>query len=129
MQKSEFGKCRRNPATSTTGSGQINGRIKSYPAGSRPESFGSSPINGRIRSYPAGSGRFGQIRQYSCRNLVAGTGAGGRIPAQAGYRRPDVVGLWRRLDSDNRQLLNSDNRISNVRVRTKSLVSEKGLRF
>jgi hypothetical protein len=53
----------------------------------------------------------------------------GRFPATTGFRRPDVVGLRRRLDLDDRQLLNYDDRISNMRVRMKSLISENDLRF
>jgi hypothetical protein len=112
-------------------------------AGFRRERLIRSGQNGRIRSYPAGSwpnlGRFGQIlpepagfrpefgppvTRFQCRQNT-----GDRIPAPAGYQQSDVVGLRRRLDSDDRQLLNSDDRISNVRVRTKSLISENDLRF
>jgi hypothetical protein len=50
-------------------------------------------------------------------------------PSEARYRRPDVVGLPRQPVSDDRQLLNFDDRISNVRVRTKSLISKNDLRF
>jgi hypothetical protein len=49
MQKSEFGKCRRNPATSS--------RRCRIPARKfdriRPKSSGFGRINGRIMSYPA----------------------------------------------------------------------------
>jgi hypothetical protein len=52
-----------------------------------------------------------------------------QIPAPTGPQRPDVTGLRRQLDTDDRQLLNSGNRTSNVRVRTKSLILENDLRF
>jgi hypothetical protein len=82
----------------------------------RPESSGSAPINGRIRSYLTGSqpfwpdparagriqailARFGRLSRNPAIFLLA-SGAGGRIPTPVGYRRPDVVELRRRLDSD-----------------------------
>jgi hypothetical protein len=52
--------------------------------------------------WPDPAGLFG-IRQYSSRNLVAG-----RVPATRCCR------TLARLDSDDRQLLNSDNQISNI---------------
>jgi hypothetical protein len=71
---------------------------------------------GRILPEPTGFRPFWpKIRQYSGGNLVR--------------RRPDVVGLRRRLDFDDRQLLNSDDRISNIRVRTKGLMKENDLQF
>jgi hypothetical protein len=86
--------------------------------------------SGHIRLDP---GCFGQIRPTSDhgRNPAIfrpesgppASGDGGRIPEPIRYRRPNIIGLRRRLDSDDQQLLNSDNQISNVRVRTKSLIS------
>jgi hypothetical protein len=87
------------------------------------------PDNGRIRpefGLPAtesGDGRIPAVGFRHRQNSVR------RISAPSGFRRPDVVGLWRRLDPDDRQLLNSDDRISNMRVRKKSLISENDLRF
>jgi hypothetical protein len=52
-----------------------------------------------------------------------------RISEPAGSRWPDVAGFWHRLDSDDRLLPNSDNWISNVRARTKRLISENDLQF
>jgi hypothetical protein len=109
------------------GSGH-NGRIRSYSAGIfriRPYSVGSIQIRpnpGRFGQSWPDSSHFGQIRP-------AWPEYGGQHPAPAGYRRPDVVGLQRRLDSDDRQLLNYDNRISNVRVKMKSLILKNDLRF
>jgi 8-oxo-dGTP pyrophosphatase MutT (NUDIX family) len=90
--------------------GSIAGSVQTRPArpesGNLPAEFGL-PVAGLRR------------RQNS----------GGRIPALAGFRRPDVVGLLHRLDPEDRQLLNSDDQISNMRVRTKSLISKNDLRF
>jgi hypothetical protein len=106
IQKLEFGKCCRNPATS--------GRRCRNPARNfdqiRPETSGQVI-----------SGRFGQIRpdqwpdraragripailarsDWLSRNLaIFRPESDGRDPAPIGYRRLDVVRLRRRLDSD-----------------------------
>jgi hypothetical protein len=81
----------------------------------RPDQWQDPVISGRLSRNPA--------------IFRPASGTGGRIPTSAGYRRPDVVELQHRLDSDDRQLLNSDNRISNVHRRMKSLISENDLRF
>jgi hypothetical protein len=54
-----------------------------------PESSGSGPINGRIWSYPAGFGRFGQIRpdQWPDPNRF------GQIRQDPDRFRPDPAGL------------------------------------
>jgi len=112
MQKCEFGKSRQNLATFS-----CRCLIPAKMAGFQLETSGSGPINGRIRPDPAGYRPFWPDPTRA-----------GRIPAifwpesgpPAGYRRPDVVGLRRRLDSNDRQLLNSENWISNVCVRIKS---------
>jgi hypothetical protein len=115
-------------------SGRISGRFRPDLAGSRP-----------FWSDPAGSG---QIRPDSCQIRPASDH--GRIPASFGRNlvrrhpameagscrspassvfRPDVAEIRHHLDSDDRLLLDSDNGISNMRVRTKSLISENDLRF
>jgi hypothetical protein len=85
-------------------------------------------------------GHFGQIQPASdhgrisasfSRNLVhqhpVMVARCRRIPAPAIFRWPDVAGFRRRLDSDDRLLSDSDNQISNVRTRTKNLISENNL--
>jgi hypothetical protein len=52
-----------------------------------------------------------------------------RIPAPSVFWWPNVAGFRGRLDSENRPLLDSGNRISNMCARTKSLISENDLRF
>lgn len=74
------------------------------------------------------------IRQYSSQfwlesGLLTTVAECCRIPASAGFQRSDVAGLQRRLDFDDRQLLNSNNWTLNVCVRTNSLISENNLRF
>jgi hypothetical protein len=118
MQKLEFGKCRRNPATSGRRCRILARKFDRIRLDQKPDLSRSA----RILTVLAG------IQQYSGRNLVR-QNFGGLILAPAGFWRPDVVGLRRRLDSDDRQLLNSNDRISNMRVRTKSLISENDLRF
>jgi hypothetical protein len=93
-------------------------------------------ISGRIRPYPARASRIPAILAISGRLGLKPAGiwwpesdADHRIPAPAEYQRLDVVELRCRLDSDDQQLLNSDNRISNMRVRTKSLISKNDLQF
>jgi hypothetical protein len=88
-----------------------------------PDSSTSGRINCRIRSHPASFGR-NLVRQHPA--TVAGCH---RIPAQSVFRSPDVARFRHCMDSDNRPLLNSVNQISNMRTRTKSLISENDLRF
>jgi hypothetical protein len=82
-------------------------------------------INGRIR--PASDhgwilASFG--RNLACRHPV--TVAGCRwIMAPTVFRWPDIAGFWPSLDSDDQPLPNSDNQVSNVRARTKTLISVK----
>jgi hypothetical protein len=54
---------------------------------------------------------------------------GAQIPAPAVFRWLDVAGFWPCLDSDYRPLPDSDNWISNMRAKTKSLISENDLLF
>jgi len=127
-----------------------SGRIRSYPAGSHPfwpdparifrirphqwqDPVISGLISARIRSDPDVLAKSSKSRpdsgHFGGNPTIFRPESGDQISAPAGYRQPDVVGLRRRLDSNDRQLLNSDNRISNVRVRTKSLISKNDLRF
>jgi hypothetical protein len=58
------------------------------------------------------------------------SGDGDRMLSDSGaVSIPDVAGFLHLLDFDNRPLLDSDNRISNICARTKSLISENDLRF
>jgi hypothetical protein len=75
-------------------------------AGFRPDSFESNHIR-------PDSGHFGQIG----------------LSVDDGQNPATVTEFRRRLDFDDRQLLNFSNQISNVRARTKSLISENDLRF
>jgi hypothetical protein len=126
MQTSEFGKCRRNSA--------MSGRRCRIPARKFDRIRPKWPDYGRKLPDPARSmAGSGHIRpdqwpdpSRSGQNLVARCCW---APAPIEYRQPDVVRLLRQLDSDDWQLLNSDNRISNVHVRTKSLISKNDLRF
>jgi hypothetical protein len=76
------------------------------------------------------------IRQYfgkfQSESGPLASGDGGRMLPDSGAGRipaPDVAGLRCRLDSDDQHLLNFNNRVSNVRVMTKNLISENDLRF
>jgi hypothetical protein len=117
MQKSEFGKCHQNPAT-TTGfrrNSLIRFRQETFGYGRNlPDPTQSMARSDHIRPFWPDPAGLAEIRQYS---------GAGRIPATGCCRTPA------RLDSDDRQLLNSDNRISNVRVRTKSLILKNDLLF
>jgi hypothetical protein len=92
-------------------------RIHPNPTGPRP--FWPDPV-GSI----AGSG---QIRPDSCRLLTMAECR--RILAPTIFRWSDVAGFRCRLNSDNRLLPDSGNRISNVHARTNNLISENDLRF
>jgi hypothetical protein len=102
MQKSEFGKCRWNSATS--------GRRCRIPA----TKFGQIRL--------ASDHGWNLVSRHPA--TVAGCR---RIPGPAGFQRPNVAVLQRQLDSDDQQLHNSDHQISNVHTKTKSLISEKKL--
>jgi hypothetical protein len=80
--------------------------------------------------------RTKKLRNAKIRVLENVAGIRQRPVAVAGFQPdhwpelgPPVAGFRRRQDSGDRQLLNSDDRISNMRVRTKSLISENDLRF
>lgn len=112
---------------SLIGSGQ-NDQIRSYPSRIlwiRPDQWQDLVISDRIPAVLARSGKSLLGRNPA----IFQSEYGGWIPTSAGYRRPEVVGLRRQLDSNDWQLLNSDNRISNVRVRMKSFISENDLQF
>jgi hypothetical protein len=115
MRKSEFGKCRHCWISASkfsrilAGLFWINGRIRSYSVGSQP--FWPNPAGFvQISAVSARSGQSqwdsGQIQPASNhgQNLVnrhPGTLAGcHRIQVSAGFRQPDAIELWRRLDSD-----------------------------
>jgi len=92
---------------------RISGRIYPNLAKSRP--FWLDPAESM-----AGSG---QIFQPFWPDRPASNH--GRILAPAIFQWPDVARFLRRLDSDDGPLPNSDNRISNVRIKTKSLIFGK----
>jgi hypothetical protein len=132
-RKLEYGKCRRNPEHLVA----IAGFRRAGLAGFRPDSSGSGHIRadlghfGQIRPDPSRTGQIPTILARSDRLLtmarlwpiLAG------ISAPARFRWPDVAEFRRWPDSNDRQLLNSGNRISNERVKTKSLISKNDLRF
>jgi hypothetical protein len=67
-------------------------------------------------------------RNLVCRHSATVAGCR-RIPAPVVFRWQNVAGFRCRLDSNDRQLPDYSNRISNVYARTKSLISENDLRF
>jgi hypothetical protein len=92
---------------SLTGSGHIR-PDPSHFGQIRPESSGSIAGSVQIRPAWPETGKFRLEFGHPVAGFRHRYNSGDLIPAPAGFRRPDVLKLRRRLDSDDRMLSDSD---------------------